>query len=120
MSDDAPAPAPEWPAPGDEAYGTMHETFDRHWVECAEEIERYSPFFPWWRMVKTYVLEEIEAADENRPEDEDWKSYIAEVRLQYIRGARKRIPNPTEHAIKLDALSYYKDAEHLWPRFPNW
>ena len=62
--------ATEWPAPGDKGYGTMHETFDRHWVECAKEIERYSPFFPWWRMVKRYVLAAIDEADESSPEDQ--------------------------------------------------
>ena len=105
-----------WPAPDEEGYGTMHETFDRHWVECAKEIEEYSPFYPWWRMVQPHVLAGVRETDEIRDDEVEWKPYVKALRLSHIAQAVGRIKDPTEHAIKLDALSHYEG----WYNYPNW
>ena len=115
VSDDAT----EWPAPGDKGYGTMHKTFDKHWVDCDLKIRQHGMFYPWWRMVRPYVLAGIKDTDEDRPEDQDWNSYVVELRLQHIEKARERIRNPTEDLIKLDALSYYRHGS-FGRSFPNW
>ena len=114
----------KWPAPGDEAYGTMHEEIDKHWVECELKIRQFGMFFAWWRMVRDYFIEIHNECGEGPCRDEDetgkpcaeWTKYWSDRRLTLIGEARERIEDPTENAIKFDALSHYKG----WSNYPNW